>query len=377
MQTPTAAKNNILYINHLRVLLTILVILHHTFITYGASGSWYFTQKTTHTGALIPMTMFVAVNQSFFMGFFFFFAAFFSEPSYRKKGAGRFMLDRLKRLGLPLVFYSLVLSPCMNYAVARYGRGVAISFRDYINGYDDWIDFGVLWFTAALLVFSLIYVLVKPVQDGRPRRNYPLPSDRAIFIFALAVAAVSYVVRMVFPLGWVLHPLGFQLGYFPQYIALFWAALIASKNNWLEQTDSIRLRKWVVSALLFIVSFPCLYIIMMLTKSPLSSFAGAGTWQSLLLALWEQLTGMSIIVVLLCLGKRKWNRPSPLLQRMARSAYGVYIIHPAIVIGLALAVKNLAIDPAIKLLLVAPPAILLCFLAGEVLVKIPGVKNII
>ncbi len=377
MQTPAAAKNNILYINHLRVLLTILVILHHTFITYGAPGSWYFTQKTTHTGALIPMTMFVAVNQSFFMGFFFFLAAFFSEPSYRKKGAGRFMLDRLKRLGIPLVFYSLVLSPCLNYVVEHYGYGEHSSFMEYMSGYHHWIDFGVLWFTAALLLFSLVYVLVKPIQDGRPQRKYKLPSDSAIFIFALVVAVVSYGVRILFPLGWVLHPLGFQLGYFPQYIALFWAGLIASRNNWLEQTDSIRLRKWMVSALLFIVSFPCLYIVMILTKSPLASFNGASTWQSLLLTLWEQLTGMSIIVVLLCLGKRKWNQPSPLLRRMSRSAYAVYIIHPAIVIGLALVVKNLAIDPAVKLLLVAPPAVILSFLVGEVLVQVPGVKNII
>ena len=61
----------ILYIDNLKVVLTILVVLHHTFITYGAPGGWYYSEKTTHIAASIPMTLFVATNQSFFMGFFF------------------------------------------------------------------------------------------------------------------------------------------------------------------------------------------------------------------------------------------------------------------------------------------------------------------
>jgi hypothetical protein len=58
------------------------VVLHHAFITYGAPGGWYYQQKTDHIAALLPMTMFVATNQSFFMGFFFFLSALFVEPSY-------------------------------------------------------------------------------------------------------------------------------------------------------------------------------------------------------------------------------------------------------------------------------------------------------
>src|SRR5436190_23977781 len=96
---------NIDYIDNLRVLLTVLVILHHTCITYGAPGGWYFYDKTSNETVLIAMTWFVATNQSFFMGFFFFLAALFTESSYIRKGAVQFLLDRLKRLGLPLLFY--------------------------------------------------------------------------------------------------------------------------------------------------------------------------------------------------------------------------------------------------------------------------------
>ena len=104
----TEQPKKIFYIDNLKVILIILVVLHHTFITYGAPGGWYYMQKTTHQGALIPMTLFVAVNQSFFMGFFFFLSAYFIRPSYQKKGASRFVKDRLIRLGIPLIFYSFI-----------------------------------------------------------------------------------------------------------------------------------------------------------------------------------------------------------------------------------------------------------------------------
>jgi uncharacterized membrane protein YcfT len=68
----------IVYIDHLKVLCTVLVVLHHAFITYGAPGGWYYQQKSIHLGALFPMTVFVATNQSCFIGFLFFiWASFF------------------------------------------------------------------------------------------------------------------------------------------------------------------------------------------------------------------------------------------------------------------------------------------------------------
>ncbi len=147
------------YINHLKVLLTILVILHHAFITYGAPGGWYYQQKDTNMAALFPMTVFVATNQSFFMGFFFFLSALFIglyPTTKRESSAGKFLADRLKRLGIPLVFYSFIFSPLLNYMVACWGHGKRYSLIQYLSGYDDWIDFGVLWFVAALLLFNLI-----------------------------------------------------------------------------------------------------------------------------------------------------------------------------------------------------------------------------
>jgi len=370
-------KTKIYYIDNLRVLLTILVILHHTCITYGAPGGWYYTQKSTNMAALIPMTMFVSINQAFFMGFFFFLSALFTEPSYIKKGPQKFVADRLKRLGIPMLFYTFIFGPCINYLIYFFGKDHQISFIKYLSGYDDWIDFGVLWFVAALLILTFVYVTIQQFNKGRERKKFAVPSNTTILLFALGLGVVSYLVRIFFPVGWVLHPLGFQFGHFTQYIAMFALGIIASRSNWLDGIDYKKGRRWLITAIILALSFPLLYVVKVATNSPLDAFSGNGTWQSLLSAVWEQLTGISIMVALLGIGKQKWNTTTPFRQKMARSAFATYIIHPFFVIFAALLLKNWAVEPAIKLLVAAPVAVACSFLFASFLVKLPGVRDIV
>ncbi|NCD70110.1 acyltransferase family protein [Mucilaginibacter agri] len=367
----------IVYIDHLKVVLTVLVVLHHTFITYGAPGGWYYSQKTTHVGAIIPMTMFVAINQAFFMGFFFFLSACFIPSSYRKKGAARFVTDRLIRLGIPLVFYSFVLSPILSYLVYYFAEGHHITYMQYLGGFDGWIDFGVLWFVAALLLFTLIYVLWKLIAGNYRLKPTAVPKTGTIVLAAIATGVVSFLVRTVFPVGWVLKPLGFQLSYFTQYIVLFIVGLIAADNNWLATLADKTGKQMARLVILLVILFPVFYVIKVVMNTPLEWYSGGMHWQSLLYAVWEQLIGFSIITALLSYGKKLWNKPSVLLQNLSRYTFGVYIFHPLVLISTALAFRNLAIDPAIKLLFVAPLVVVCSFLLAAIIVKIPGVKKVI
>jgi surface polysaccharide O-acyltransferase-like enzyme len=367
----------IFYIDHLKVLLTILVILHHSFITYGASGGWYYTQKTTKMGALIPMTMFVAINQAFFMGFFFFLSAYFVGPSFNKKGAAKFVSDRLVRLGLPLVFYSFILSPLLSYLVYYFAEGNHITYLQYLGGFHPWIDFGVLWFVAALLLFTLIYVLWRLFIKNASSKNMSAPSTGKIILTAVVVGAVSFFVRTVFPTGWVLKPLGFQLAHFSQYISLFIFGLIAYKNNWRNVLSVKTGKQMLALVVLLILFFPAFYVIKLKLNMPLDWYSGGWHWQSLLYAVWEQVIGFSIITTLLCYGKRVWNKSSALLNKLSRYTFAVYIFHPLVLISLSLAVRNWAIEPALKLLVVGPLAVVGSFLLASVIVLIPGVKKVI
>jgi hypothetical protein len=181
---PDHPKTKVVYIDHIKVGLTALVIIHHALVTYGAPGGWYYSEKSALKAALIPMTAFVAVNQAFFMGFFFFLSALFVPSSYDKKGPLKFVADRLLRLGLPLIFYSFILSPFLSFMVYYFAEGHHITYLQYLGGYDNWIEFGVLWFVAALLIFNLVYVLFRLIVRSTAGVK-PLPSVSRILLLHL------------------------------------------------------------------------------------------------------------------------------------------------------------------------------------------------
>jgi surface polysaccharide O-acyltransferase-like enzyme len=369
----------IAYIDNLKVVLTVLVVLHHTFITYGAPGGWYYSEKTTHATAQILMTVFVATNQSFFMGFFFFISAYFTESSYQKKGATRFIADKFKRLGIPLVFYSFILSPVLSYLVYRFGQGHNITYMQYLSGFHHWIDFGVLWFVAALLLFNLLYVVVRLLfKNVKLLPLEQMPCILTTVFFTLTLALGTYLVRCIFPVGWVLQPVGFQLGHFVQYVALFVLGIVARRGQWLSKVDYKISKSFAIMALLMLViGFPAIYYVKVITNSSIETFSGNGYWQSLMYSCWEQFTGIFIIVALLGVAKQKWQRQSLFMKKLSRTAFGVYIFHPLILISLSMLFKAWGVDPAVKLLFVAPLAVTGSFLLAHLLLKIPGVKEVI
>src|SRR5580698_6391567 len=100
------------YIDRLRSVMTALVILHHTSITYGAPGGWFWTElKPSATPTSLLLTVFVATNQAYFMGFFFLLAGYFTPRSLERKGYASFLKDRFLRLGLPLLAFIVILGP--------------------------------------------------------------------------------------------------------------------------------------------------------------------------------------------------------------------------------------------------------------------------
>lgn len=375
-QKPGTA-NHLIYIDNIKVLLTILVVLHHTLITYSSSDGWYYNEPTLFKGAKRVMIMFVSVNQSFFMGFFFLLAAYFTGSSYKKKGASKFVLDRLVRLGIPVLFYSFILTPFICYLVYYFGKGDHIRFVEYLSRYDSWIDLGVTWFAAALLLFTLIYVASRKLFTIRTYRPLMAPDLTTVLWFALGLGIISFLVRMIFPVGWVLKPVGFQLGHFPQYIALFIIGLFAAQNNWFEQLSDKMGRPLKRSAYLCLLFFPVFFFIALKLNTPISYFSGGFHWQALIYALWEQWIGISILTALLIIGKKSWNTTSKLSRQSARSSFAVYIFHPLVIVVVTLVFRNWQVDAAVKLLVVAPLTVLFSFLLGSLVILIPGVKKII
>ncbi len=287
------------------------------------------------------------------------------------------MLDRLKRLGIPLIFYTLILGPATIYLAIHYGEDVQVSFIDYYLHREEWIGLGVLWFTAALLLFTCAYWVIRK-SGGTPHNHHSFPANSTILIFTIGLGVITFIVRIFFHIGWTLKPFGFQLAHFPQYIALFTLGVVAHRNQWLNSITYEKGIFWLKMAAVFLfIGFPAVYSIKIITNSPLEAFQGGFSIQSLAVSLWEQLIGISIILAFLGIAKVKANEQKALGNEMSRGAYVAYIMHPLILVGGSVLLKDLQIDPLIKFLIVGVIVVVSTFAVSYVLVRTPLVKEVV
>jgi peptidoglycan/LPS O-acetylase OafA/YrhL len=106
------ARGRLFYLDNLRIVLTVLVVLHHLGVTYGHIPVWYYHENPPAGDAASSLLdLFVATNQMFFMGFFFLISGYFVPASYDRKGGKTFLKDRAIRLGIPLLAFLLILRP--------------------------------------------------------------------------------------------------------------------------------------------------------------------------------------------------------------------------------------------------------------------------
>ncbi len=377
------AKPRLFYIDNLRILLTILVILHHLAIGYGAPGNNIYVEAgEISTVSTILLTLFVAINQSFFMGFFFMISSYFTPGSYDRKGPGPYVLDRLKRLGIPLLFYIVVIDPLLGFVLSRY-YGYQGSFGEFLSqqlGSYNRLGVGPLWFVAALLIFSLVYVLwrlaIKPSATPPPSEG-KAPSNLAIAGFALALGLLTFVVRIWIPVGKEFELLGFQLAHFVQYIALFIVGIVAYRRNWFSALTVAQGKVWFRVVLLLLVLFPVLFVTAGALEGDIDKAFGGVHWQSLAYSVWEEFMCLAMVVTLLVWFRTRFNQQGSLTQKMSAAAYATYIFHRPTIILLAIALSSIKLDLALKFVLVAPVAVSLSFLVGYAIKRLPLARDIV
>jgi glucans biosynthesis protein C len=385
---PPKGAGRLLFIDDIRVFLTILVILHHLMVIYAGTGNWPYTEAMQDASAAMQGDVsealggwFCAVNQAYFMGLFLLISAYFVPGSYDRKGAGRFLKDRLIRLGIPLALYSWVINPVFYYLVMRdsidkpFWRYFPV---DYFRG--GLIGQGPLWFIEVLLIFSLVYVLYRLIVRSRPAspaKETRFPSSRAIVLFALLLGLAGFLVRGEFVMDeYNFKPLNLQIPFFAQYIALFVLGLIAYRRNWLTELPDKTGRLWLRIAILMII----LWAPMMVVNGAINddnSFKGGWCWQSLVYALWESFLCMSMCIGLVYLFRRYRNRRGKIAAFLVPNAYTAYLIHAIVITALAFAFQDIALFPQLKWLIVAVVAVPLCFGISALIRKLPYTDRVL
>lgn len=368
------------YIDRLRSVMTAFVILHHTAITYGATGGWfYYELKPSGAPSSLLLTLFCATNQAYFMGFFFLLAGYFTPGSLERKGYARFIGDRFLRLGLPLLTFGLILGPLTAAMVnAAQGRGFWPTIV-WLSQHHEFIN-GPLWFAQALLLFSLAYCAWRAVA-GAPlaqseRTPNAVPAYRWWLFSALGVGAAALAIRQIVPTGQ--NVIGLQLGYFASYIFLFAVGIVSWRKDWLRQLTWKDAFPWILS---LVIAWPCLPIGIAVARAlkgaGTSNFAGGLSWTAILYAFWEPFVAWGLIAAWLLLTRKHMNQPSAFWSWLNRRAYAVYIIHPPLLVGVSLLLHGWGAPALTKFCVTGALACAACWLAADPLVRIPGIRRIV
>ncbi|MFT8312991.1 MAG: acyltransferase family protein [Clostridium sp.] len=373
-------KSRILFIDNIRLTMIIIVVLVHTSVTYSGIGGWYYIEnKSVDTVSKIIFAIFNTFSQSYFMGFLFLIAGYFIPKAYDKKGAGKFIKDRIVRLGLPVIIYIFVIHPFIEYFI----MGIFIdkpvqAFNQYYINYIKPFGFlgntGPLWFALALLIFTLIYALV--------RRNFKqsiklikYPNHLSIILIILLISFLNFVVRIFQPFGTSI--MNMQLCFFSQYIILFIIGILAYRNNWFANLPYEFGVFWLkVSLGLGLV----LWLLIMLFAGPLAGkeyvILGGLYWQSAVYAFWEQLVCVGMCLGLIVIFRDKFNYQGKVLKFLSQNAFSVYVFHAPILIVISLLLRNIYLYPLIKFIFVALIVLPISFSFSYLIRRVPVLKKL-
>jgi peptidoglycan/LPS O-acetylase OafA/YrhL len=375
------------WIDNLRTAMILLVVSVHATITYSHVGGWYFNLPP-EPPIETKMIFFLGEMhlQSFFMGLLFFVAGYFAAKSLQRRGAGAFLRERAIRLGVPLFLYVTVIHPFVVYVINPWNAKfppITQAYVEYFRSGRFVSATGPLWFVEALLIFSIALTLAssssKPLNSPIARRT---PQLRTVYLLALAIilATASFAVRTVQPIGTNIQNL--QLCFFPQYIAAFGlGAWLARRGGTLEevvQSAVARRAGWLALAGGPIV----LGIILICVRSQIVPgveppiFGGCNRF-ALAYATWEQFAGVGLALGAMVWVRQFWPNQTAWSEWLSARSFGVYVLHPPVIIALAVLFKGVSANPFVNAILLSVTGIIGSYLLADLAHRVPWLRDVI
>jgi glucan biosynthesis protein C len=221
-------ENRLFFLDNLRYVMVICVVIFHTAVGYSALGEFY-DEINTHP-FFIDLRNFI---EPFQMSVLFFIAGYFALPSLQNKSYGRFIKDKLWRLGLPWLLGVVFLGPLMPY-MGYYTKGfeglMSPSYWDfwisYIHsGFSQWViqphfvtqpryHHQHFWFLSVLIQYFLVLTVLHALwrRVRRSPQSTPTPSGTPHFARDFILAAlVMALAQLVMPF---IHVPGGSIAFF-------------------------------------------------------------------------------------------------------------------------------------------------------------------
>lgn len=336
------------WIDNLRILLTVLLVMFHSTIAVGAGrAEWGFIHLPVQPPAvgLAGLNTLLSTTDSFFMELFFLISALFVPPSCDRRGLGGYMRARLLRIGLPLLaLFPLNLLTLLT-AFLLMGRPVPVDLQAPQSFGHPWIAGPAAgWFLIWLLGFDALYLLAR--RSGRDAG--PLPEERrrpppraAVMLLALVVAVLAAIVVQIFAVPLLMERLpplwgvvAARVGDTPFYGLAFWMGLRACRHGWLEQLRPTQVRPWL---------WPALAAVILRYVGEASPTMAALTPELLRPVVHNILHGLVMFGVglnLIVLMRDRLGTAMPLQRELAADSYGVYLVHFWVIVLLTIPVAQ-------------------------------------
>ena len=334
------------YLDNLKACLTVLVIMHHAGQAYGTGGDWAYTPS--NPAEFMPWIWhFFSTNAAFFMGLYFFISGYFVPRSFDKQGAKQFVHKKLLRLGVPLLFMGSIIS--------------------ILSGKPE---IGHMWFVESLLVFCLIYALIRHWVSPINKTCNSKPTIIGLLIVALLMGVGSFFIRQVSPQDhWIwpfgIIPLPMEPAHYLQYVMMFVMGILAYRFNWLEKMSNG-------------VGFTTLLIGVGLATG--NYLRDGGAWNAFVwqwFGIYESLMCVFISFGLIWLFRQYLSATSRFWQWCAAQSYGAYVFHLLLMIVLQNVVDSIWMGAFGKFLFIGVVTTILSFLLTWVVRMIPGVKRVL
>lgn len=325
------------FIDWLRIFAVLLLFPFHVLRVFDSFDPFY-VKADAVSHAVGNVLWFIGV---WHMPLLFFLAGCSTYFALRKRTTGRYALERVTRLLVPLIFGTLILIPPQTWFGGRFNSGYSASYGHYLvsgdflkwniqDGGDYFGGFGIgqLWFILFLFIISLVVLpLVMTAARGRARgaaERFSRWLARPVWwLLPVVLFFLADEVPEIAGQNFVYYLLIFLFGFFTVCHPAFMEA--AKRYRWPALAVGVGLSLFWVLGVDWRESFP----------DP--------GWERAVLQLLAFGAVWLMIVGLLGFGKRYLDRPSAALSYLAEASYPVYILHQTVIVILGFYVVQMGI----------------------------------
>jgi glucan biosynthesis protein C len=368
------------WMDDLRLAVITGVIAVHIIGTYGVDVGWYEQGPNIPDPAIMVLAGPVWAALLFGLAPLFVLAGWSAAHSIDTYGVAVFVRRRLVRIGLPLALFVAVIDPLTAFVASgpQQGSWWAL-WRRVINWNGH--DLGPAWFLFALLALSLIFALLgaaRPqVCDRRERRDGGSTILVCSALVAAAVAVLDVIVWWRWSYGetspWNLDP-----AHWPQAAGAFALGVLAFRGRWFEPLPRTTSRAGGLGALMGLSGLTVLGVIVLTTTVDYRALAGGGRWPSVAFAAADGVIaiGFSLWIAGFFQARRQ-AVPSRLAAATIRGSYAAYLLHPPVVVAMAVLLQLTDWPAGAQLAVLATVGVPISLLVGACAARVPVLNRVV